>query len=205
MSPGETSRYWLKVQAENQVSGYLSPTINLAGYGNYSDVGFNLAASGTHAILAQWRIEPGLVQLNGASVTDAYTLLVGGVPTWGANNYAMRILSGLSRLDGNLAIGGNAARATTAGTNRLDIFDGTAPVGTLAAGISLYSTAGELRAMDSAGNATLLSPHDAEGRWIYLSRNGRTGRVLRVDMERLVKALNELHGWDFVREWAEAA
>lgn len=103
-------------------------------------------------------------------------------------------------------VGGNAARSTTAGTNRVDIFDGTAPVGTLANGISLYSTSGELRVMDAAGNATLLSPHDKETNdWIYFSKNTVTGKVLRIDMERMMKALNKILGGGFVEEYMEPA
>lgn len=102
---------------------------------------------------------------------------------------------------GNFKLGGIAQRATTIGTNHLDIFDGTAPVGTLSNGISLYSTSGELRVMDAAGNATLLSPHDDEGNWIYDSVSPVTGKHLHVDMEKLVKALNDKFGWDFVKEY----
>lgn len=102
---------------------------------------------------------------------------------------------------GNLKIAGTATRATTEGTNHLDIFDGTAPVGTLAAGISLYSTSGELRVMDAAGNATLLSPHDSvTNEWIYHSVHTPSGKVLKIDMERMLKALNEKFNWDFVHE-----
>jgi hypothetical protein len=103
-------------------------------------------------------------------------------------------------LTSSLQIGGSAARAGTAGTRRLDIFDGTAPTSTLANGISLYSTSGELRVMDAAGNATLLSPHDDAGRWVYDSVDTVTGRRLRVDMEQLVKALEAHFGWGFVHE-----
>lgn len=102
----------------------------------------------------------------------------------------------------NIKIAGIAARATTEGTNHLDIFDGTAPVGTLANGISLYSTSGELRVMDSAGNATLLSPHAKDGSWIYDSFSPTTGKHLRVDMERMVKFLNKHFGQDWVKEVA---
>ncbi len=105
---------------------------------------------------------------------------------------------------GNVKIAGTASRATTEGTNHLDIFDGTAPVGTLANGCSLYSTAGELRVMDAAGNATLLSPHDREGFWIYHSKDTVTGKVLRIDMEKMLKKLNAERGWDFVHECIEA-
>lgn len=107
---------------------------------------------------------------------------------------------------GNVKVAGTALRATTEGTNHLDIFDGTAPVGTLANGISLYSTAGELRVMDAAGNATLLSPHEKQSNeWIYDSVDTVTGRHLRIDMERMMKALNAKHKWDYVHEEMIAA
>lgn len=54
---------------------------------------------------------------------------------------------------GNLLLGGTAARGTTAGTAHLDIFNGTAPVGTLTNGISLYSSSGDFHFMDAAGSA----------------------------------------------------
>jgi hypothetical protein len=105
---------------------------------------------------------------------------------------------------GSVQVGGTAARATTAGTNRLDIFDGTAPVGTLANGVSFYSTAGEARVMDAAGNATLLSPHDTEtNEWIFHSKHTPTGKVLRIDVERLLKFVNDHFGLDAVQEFIE--
>lgn len=56
-----------------------------------------------------------------------------------------------------LSIGGQAARGTTAGTNNLQIFNGTAPVGTLTNGVGLYSASGELRSLNSSGVPALLS------------------------------------------------
>lgn len=120
----------------------------------------------------------------------------GGVSVW--TNSVRRANFDLT---GSFQLGGTAARSSTAGTNRVDIFDGTAPVGTLANGISLYSTSGELRVMDAAGNATLLSPHDREGAWVFDSRNAVTGRGLRIDVERLLRRLNALHGWDCIEEF----
>ena len=102
-----------------------------------------------------------------------------------------------------IKIGGSAAHGTTAGTNFLSIFDGTAPVGTLANGISLYSTSGELYAIDAAGNTTLNSPHDSDGNWIFKSKNTNTGRVLRVHMEKLMQRLDEMLGGGFVEEFIE--
>jgi hypothetical protein len=54
---------------------------------------------------------------------------------------------------GNLLVGGTAARGTTAGTAHLDLFNGTAPAGTLTNGISLYSDSGDLKFMNAAGDA----------------------------------------------------
>jgi hypothetical protein len=105
----------------------------------------------------------------------------------------------------NVKIAGTAVRGTTEGTNHLDIFNGTAPVGTLTNGISLYSASGELNVMDAAGNATLLSPHDLNtNEWIFYSKNTVTGKVLRIDMERLMKAIDAKLGGGFIREYVEA-
>jgi hypothetical protein len=104
----------------------------------------------------------------------------------------------------NLKLGGTAERATTAGTNHLDIFNGTAPVGTLADGISFYSAAGEAYVMDAAGNATLISPHDSEtNEWIFRSKHTPTGKVLRIDVERLLRFVNDHFGLDAVKEFVE--
>jgi hypothetical protein len=54
---------------------------------------------------------------------------------------------------GNLLVGGTAARGTTVGTKHLDLFDGTAPAGTLTNGVSLYSSSGDLKFMNAAGDA----------------------------------------------------
>ena len=54
---------------------------------------------------------------------------------------------------GNLLLGGTAARGTTVGTAHLDIFNGTAPAGTLTNGISLYSSSGDFLFMDATGAA----------------------------------------------------
>ena len=61
-----------------------------------------------------------------------------------------------------LSTGGSAptARGTTNPTNALSLFDGTAPVGTLTNGTSLYSSSGEQRVMDAAGVEQMLSTHN---------------------------------------------
>jgi hypothetical protein len=102
---------------------------------------------------------------------------------------------------GSLQIGGIAARAGTAGTKRIDIFDGTAPTSTLANGISIYSTAGECFIMDAGGTATQQTPHDRlTGEWIFNCTKTHTGEVLRIDVERMLRFLNDQFNLDAVHE-----
>ena len=116
-------------------------------------------------------------------------------------NVATASFIALQPSGGNVSVGGMAARATTVGTNVFNIFDGIAPVGTLANGCSFYSTAGEMRVMDAAGNATLLSPHDSQtNEWIYDSTHTPSGKRLRVRVEALLRFINEHFGLDFILE-----
>jgi hypothetical protein len=102
---------------------------------------------------------------------------------------------------GNFKIGGTADRATTVGTRSLDIFNGTAPAGTLTNGISIYSNAGEAYVMDAAGNSTLISPHDSEtNEWIFRSTHTPTGKRLRIDVERVLRFVDQHFGLDAVHE-----
>lgn len=106
--------------------------------------------------------------------------------------------------NGNLKIGGTASRSTTEGGSQLVLFNGTAPVGTLTNGVSFYSASGEARVMDAAGNSTLLSPHDqATNEWIFHSKHTPTGKVLRIDVEKMLRFINEHFGLDMVHEFVE--
>lgn len=58
---------------------------------------------------------------------------------------------------GRIAMGGNAARSTTDGTNLFRCFNGTAPSGTLTNGGDVYCAGGEVVASDSGGNAVYLT------------------------------------------------
>ena len=106
---------------------------------------------------------------------------------------------------GNVKIGGTANRATTEGSAQLVLFNGTAPVGTLADGVSFYSASGEANVMDAAGNATLLSPHDKDtNEWIFRSKHTPTGKVLKIDVERMLRFINDHFGLEMIEEFTEA-
>ena len=79
------------------------------------------------------------------------------------------------------------------------IANGTAPGGGTADQAYLYCISGEMKVMDSAGNETLLSPHDAEtGDWIFFSQNKTTGRKVRINMERMIRKLEQFTGESFI-------
>jgi len=56
----------------------------------------------------------------------------------------------------------------------------------------------EVYVRDEAGNVTKLSPHNEKGNWEYFSRNVITGKVIRIDMEKMVRKLEELTGERFI-------
>ena len=135
----------------------------------------------------------------------------GGKITYDNNNINLKFsLSGSEKMrldnDNNLKVGGSAARATTAGTNQVVIYNGTAPVGTLANGCSFFSTAGEMRVMDAAGNWTQISPHDRKtNEWIYNSVHTPSGKGLKINVEKLLRFVNDHFGLDCVHDLTEEA
>lgn len=111
--------------------------------------------------------------------------------------------------DGNFGLGTTSpGGGTTTGTNVLSIANGTAPAGGVADQASFYASdvaaSSEMWVLDEAGNTTQLSPHDpVTGEWIFYSKNTKTGRVVRVNMEKLVKEIERLTGKKFLIETYE--
>lgn len=58
----------------------------------------------------------------------------------------------------------------------------------------------EMFVIDEADNATQISPHNGRGQWEFYSRNNRTGRVVRINMERFVQDYDRRFGTAFFRE-----
>lgn len=116
--------------------------------------------------------------------------------------------------NGNLYVKGNVGIGTTdqfgGGAGVLSLHNAaTNPSGTLTNAALFFvknvSGTSEMFVMDGAGNQTQISPHDPEtGEWIFYCKNTKTGRVVRVDMERLVKKVEVLTGEKFMIEsWEE--
>ena len=60
------------------------------------------------------------------------------------------------------------------------------------------SSSAELFVRDEAGNVTQISPHNTQGEWIYYSENVKTGKKFRVNMEKMIRKLEQITGEDFI-------
>ena len=60
------------------------------------------------------------------------------------------------------------------------------------------SSSSEVFVRDEAGNVTKISPHNKQGEWEYYSVNKKTGKKVRVNMERMIKKLEEITGETFI-------
>ena len=105
----------------------------------------------------------------------------------------------------NLKIGGTADNADVEGTNKLSIFNGTAPEGTLTNGATIYCASGQMRILQANDTDTALSPHNPNtGEWWFDSKT--PSKRLVVHMERLVKKLASKFPDDFsefIQEYRE--
>jgi hypothetical protein len=68
-----------------------------------------------------------------------------------------------------------------------------------AAAATTFSGA-EMHVQDSSGNETKISSHTPEGEWEYLSRNKRTGKTTRINMEECIRDLGQLTGKDYIKD-----
>jgi hypothetical protein len=57
-----------------------------------------------------------------------------------------------------------------------------------------------LYAMDSGGNVTQISPHDENGDWVFVSTNIQSGKLVRINMTKMIKRLEEITGESFIEE-----
>jgi len=152
-----------------------SPTISATG--DDADIHLTLAAKGTGGVVA--------ATLYGSVASGGDLVLAS---TAHATKGDVRIPSG----EVGFKVGGTTERGTV-GTNAIHLYPGTAPAGALNNCVSLYAegadAASELKAMDAAGNVTVLSPHTDDGDYVIHSYSAVKDETVTIHIEKLIKAL----------------
>jgi hypothetical protein len=139
----------------------------------------------------------------GGAITTAYGLYVGTVDK-ATTNYAIYTQDGNVRFGDDVLIGATAEPGVNPGYT-LTVADNTNDPTPPAGSACFYSkdVAGtvEAFAVDEGGAAAQLTPHDAEtGKWIARVRN-RDGVWMQVEMEEMMRALDEMLGGGHIKEW----
>lgn len=123
----------------------------------------------------QYAVDPG--SLTTVNISNLAGFWIEKQTSGTSNNYGLV-------LDGDGAIG-NYGSAVVLGANQNAYLYGKTD------GVYVYDGTAE----------TKISPHDPEtGEWIYYSKNIKTGKIVRVDMAKLVKAVEKLTGEVFMVE-----
>jgi len=63
------------------------------------------------------------------------------------------------------------------------------------------SSSAEVFVRDEAGNVTKISPHNDEGDWEYYSKNTKTGKTVRVNMEEMIRDIEKLTGKKYIKDF----
>ena len=61
------------------------------------------------------------------------------------------------------------------------------------------SSSAEVFVRDEAGNVTKISPHNEQGEWEYYSRNVKTGKTVRINMEEMIRDIEKLTGKIYIK------
>lgn len=56
-----------------------------------------------------------------------------------------------------------------------------------------------IHTVDEGGNETKLGPHNSDGEWEFYSKNLKTGKIVRINMERMIRKLEEFTGETFIQ------
>lgn len=62
------------------------------------------------------------------------------------------------------------------------------------------SSSAEIFVRDEAGNVTKISPHNSQGEWEYFSKNVKTGKTVRINMEEMIRDIEKLTGKTYIQD-----
>jgi len=162
---------------------------------SYVSTGPVLSTKGTDQLSFTTGVSGTTVTLNAASTSGSSTTV---------NAYRVHMLRG---------IGGAVADTVTVSDDETisGIKTFTAPLtltvgsdpSTVANNAHIYakdeSSSAEVFVRDEAGNVTKISPHNEQGEWEYYSRNTKTGKTVRVNMEEMIRDIEKLTGKSYIK------
>jgi len=120
------------------------------------------------------------------TVTKQYGLFVESLTT-GDTDYAIYVDgTTLSYYGGPIALGVGSDPSTLANSAHIYAKDD--------------SSSAEVYVRDEAGNVTKISPHNEQGEWEFYTQNTTTGKTFRVNMERMIRKLEEFTGERFIQD-----
>ena len=151
----------------------------------------------------------GTDQLEFSATQSGSTVTVKAASTSGAsttvNGYRVHMLrgsAGASTADTVLVSTTQTITGTKTFTSPMTLTVGSDP-STVANNAHIYakdeSSSAEVFVRDEAGNVTKISPHNEDGDWEYYSRNTKTGKTVRVNMEEMIRDIEKLTGKSYIK------
>ena len=169
-------------------SGASDPRI----YGSVSSGSWAPITSGT-LLYNQW-YHVALVRHQGTN-----TFYVGGTAIGTTTDNLTEVMTAC-RLGTASAAAGGATREWKGNVDELRISNVARYTANFTPTTTPFGASAELYAMDEAGNQTQISPHNEKGEWEYYSRNIKTGRSVRINMEEVIRDVGDLTGKNYIQE-----
>ena len=152
----------------------------------------------------------GTDQLEFSATQSGSTVTVKAASTSGAsttvNGYRVHMLrgqAGASTADTVLVSTNQNITGTKAFTKPIQLTISDSNPSTVANTAHIYakdeSSSAEVFVSDEAGNVTKISPHNEDGDWEYYSRNTKTGKTVRVNMEEMIRDIEKLTGKTYIK------
>jgi len=162
----------------------------------------------THNLTDGFIFSDKINQINVSSTTNSTSTTSGAIKTAGGLGVVQAAwFGGEVHAQSSLALAGATITTGSVGSGAgiLAIKNGTAPTTQGVNQAYLYArddvAESHIYTMDEGGNETKLGPHNENNEWEFYSRNVKTGKVIRVNMERMIRKLEEFTGNVFIEEY----
>jgi hypothetical protein len=162
----------------------------------YITTGPMVSSKGTDQLAFTASLSGQTVTVQAASTSGASTTV---------NGYRVHMLrgsAGASTADTVLVSTEQTITGAKTFTNPIALTVGSDPA-TVADNAHIYAkdeaSSAEVFVRDEAGNVTKISPHNEAGEWEYYSRNTKTGKTVRINMEEMIRDIEKLTGKSYIK------